>query len=71
MAEQTRLVVRVAVDGTINAETHNVTGPACLEYISLLEDILEADTTSSAYTADYTRSASVATTEARNELRQS
>ena len=71
MAEQTRLVVRVAVDGTISAETQNVTGPQCLEYISLLEEILEASTTSSAYTADYTRSGSVATTEARNELRQS
>lgn len=45
MAEQTRLVVRVAVDGTISAETQNVTGPQCLEYISLLEDILEASTT--------------------------
>lgn len=74
MAEQTRLVVRVAADGTISAETQHVTGTRCLDYISLLEDILDATTTSSAYTADYSQAGSVETvdtTEAHNELRQS
>lgn len=77
MAEQTRLVVRVAVDGTISAETQNVTGTRCLDYISLLEDLLDATTTSSAYTADYHQASSVDSVdtvvarEARDELRQS
>ncbi len=41
-------------DGSISAETHQIQGSACLEYISLLEDLLGAETISSSYTDDYT-----------------
>ncbi len=46
--------VRVMRDGTVTAETRYVTGTSCLEYIGLLEDLLDASTTASAYTTDYT-----------------
>jgi|AntDryMetagUQ889_1029465.scaffolds.fasta_scaffold07477_2 hypothetical protein len=63
--------VRVMRDGTVTAETRNVTGTSCLEYIGLLEDLLDASTTASAYTTDYTRTDTESTMEVSDELRQS
>lgn len=48
-----QLVIQVRADGTVNAETINMTGEECLEYIAVLEDLLDAETVSSSYTADY------------------
>jgi hypothetical protein len=70
VAEQTELHVRVAADGTVSAETHNVTGAKCLDYIGLLENLLGANTVQSSYTADYYRTTTAEPTEARDELRQ-
>ena len=42
-----RIVVTVRVDGTIEAETHGVTGAACLDYIARLEDLIDAGTVAS------------------------
>ena len=50
-----RIVVRVAVDGSVVAETHDIVGPACLDQIAVLEELLEARTETSAFTADYGR----------------
>ncbi|MDG4785621.1 DUF2997 domain-containing protein [Micromonospora sp. WMMD1102] len=47
------IVVTVATDGTVSAETVGLTGAACLDYIGILEDLLEARTVRSAYTAEY------------------
>ncbi len=69
--ETTQIHLRIMQDGTVTAETRNVTGAKCLEYISLLEDLLDADTTASAYTADYLRTDTESTTEVPDELRQS
>ena len=49
------LVVRITADGQVTAETHGATGTACLPYISLLEDLLEAETVLSGFTEDYHR----------------
>lgn len=60
-----RIVVTVRVDGTIEAETHGVTGAACLDYIARLEDLIDAGTVASRFTEDYhaaSSSASVHTT---------
>ncbi|GAA1861969.1 DUF2997 domain-containing protein [Asanoa iriomotensis] len=48
-----QITVVVAADGTVHAETHGLPGPACLDYIAVLEDLLDATTVSSAYTADF------------------
>jgi hypothetical protein len=50
-----QIVVTVHPDGSVTATTRNVVGARCLDYITVLEDMLEAETTSSHYTADYTR----------------
>ena len=46
-----RIAVTVAADGTVSAETLGMTGPACLDYIALLEDLLAAETVHSEYTS--------------------
>ena len=48
-----QLIVRVHKDGTIDAETVGMHGAECLDYFAALEDLLDATTTGSAYTADY------------------
>ncbi|WP_433208423.1 DUF2997 domain-containing protein [Dactylosporangium sp. CS-047395] len=47
------IVVTVAEDGTVSAETHGITGSKCLDYVALLEDLLAAQTVHSEYTRDF------------------
>ena len=70
MAESTRITVRVGADGQLTAETHGVTGPKCMDYIELLENLLDAETVSSEFTEDYTRQNQHPTDEVTHELRQ-
>ena len=50
---QKQLVVQVRADGTVAAETINMQGEECLDYIAVLEDLLDAQTTTSTFTAAY------------------
>ena len=68
MGTTPQVVVRIGPDGTVTAETRNVTGAACLDYVGLLEDLLGATAVDSSYTADYTRTAVTEVAEARDEL---
>lgn len=52
---QKQLIVQVHKDGTVNAETIGMFGDECLDYISVLEDLLEAETVQSSFTEDYKR----------------
>lgn len=71
-----QIVVRVGPDGTISAETLGMKGAKCLDYVTVLEDLLEASATSSAFTAEYLETAPYQQTEthtydeARNDLQQ-
>ncbi|WP_233225570.1 DUF2997 domain-containing protein [Amycolatopsis sp. CA-126428] len=49
------MTVTIGKDGSISAETHGVTGSKCLDYIPLLEDLLDAETVTSEFTEDYRR----------------
>lgn len=60
-----RLTVRILPDGSIQAETRGLKGKSCVKYMRLLEEILEAEVVSSAYTPEYYEEAS-----AQNELQQ-
>jgi len=53
MADQEKIELRIAPDGTVSAETRGVVGPKCLNLIEVLEDLLDATTTHSEYTHDY------------------
>lgn len=48
-----RVRVQIFPDGRIQAETHGIKGKKCTEYIRILEEILEAETVESEYTAEY------------------
>ncbi len=50
-----RVILTVQPDGTVQAKTEGVTGPECLDYIEVLEDLLAANTVTSEFTADYHR----------------
>jgi hypothetical protein len=48
-----RIAITINRDGSIKAETIGIKGKTCLEYVPLLEDLLDAETVESAFTADY------------------
>lgn len=45
--------IEIFSDGTIQAETQGIKGKKCMDYIKILEEILEAKTTDSGYTPEY------------------
>ena len=65
-----QVVVTVTPDGAVVAETRGIKGTGCLDYIILLEDILEAETTSSHFTPEYTQTMNSTLNEATNDLHQ-
>jgi Protein of unknown function (DUF2997) len=70
MADEQRIVLRVGADGQLFAETQGITGPKCLDYIAVLEDLLDAETLSSQFTDDYNRQTDTSRTEVTDELHQ-
>jgi hypothetical protein len=48
-----RIAVTINRDGSIKAETLGIKGKTCLDYVPLLEELLDAETLQSAFTADY------------------
>lgn len=65
-----RIVVTIAADGSIAAETIGITGKACLDYLPMLEDLLDAETVTSEFTADYQVSEQTMTTQATQTARE-
>lgn len=63
-----QIIVRITSDGQIHAETKGLLGPKCLDSIQLLEELLEAQTTSSEFTHEYNYTTT--TNEVDDELRQ-
>jgi hypothetical protein len=55
MTEKPKIVLTVTSEGVVSAETKGLVGRGCLDYITILEDLLDARTIESAYTADYAR----------------
>lgn len=55
MSERQQVVVVVAPDGTVRAETHGVLGERCLDYVAILEDLIDGQVTQSSYTEDWNR----------------
>ncbi|REK74203.1 DUF2997 domain-containing protein [Paenibacillus paeoniae] len=45
--------VQIFADGQISAEVIGVKGKACMDYIELLEQLLDADAIDSTYTSEY------------------
>jgi len=67
---QQRLVLRIAPDGAVHAETQGIKGEACLDYIEILEDLLDAETINSDLTAEYTETSTKIEHEVARDLHQ-
>jgi hypothetical protein len=52
---QKRIQINVGSDGNIKAETLGINGAKCLDYVSVLEDLLDAQSVESKFTADYAK----------------
>jgi len=50
-----QIQIKICPDGKIEAKTLGITGAKCLDYIAVLEHLLEARTEKSEYTDDYYR----------------
>lgn len=48
-----RITIKLSPDGKIQAEVQGIKGKACTDYIRILEDLLNAETSSSSYTPEY------------------
>lgn len=48
-----RVQIRLFPNGTVRAEVKGVKGKKCTDYIRILEELLEAETIDSDYTAEY------------------
>ncbi len=48
-----RIRIEIFSDGTIQAETQGIKGKKCLDYIKILDEILEAETVDSQHTPEY------------------
>jgi hypothetical protein len=55
------LRIRIKPNGEIEAETVGIKGEACLEYIRILEELLEAETVRSSFTDEYRQTVEVPT----------
>ena len=67
---QRRILVRIAPDGAIHAETQGIKGEACLDYIEALEDLLDAETINSDFTHEYTETSTAIEHEVSRDLHQ-
>ena len=66
MSGRPRVEVTVHPDGSVTAQTHDVLGERCLDYVAVLEDLLAARAVDSTYTADLNRTESTVRQEDRD-----
>ncbi len=45
--------LKIMTDGRVQAETHGIKGKACLDYISIIEQLTGARTVDSVFTQEY------------------
>jgi hypothetical protein len=48
-----KLILSINKNGVVSAEVNGIKGPKCLDYITLLEDILEGKVASKEFTQEY------------------
>lgn len=70
MTNGQQIVVRIAPDGAIQAETRGIKGASCLDYIETLEELLDAATINSAFTHEYNETSNTIEHEVTREQHQ-
>jgi hypothetical protein len=48
-----QIIVTIAADGNIKAETVGIKGAKCLDYVEILENLLDATSSESRFTSEY------------------
>ncbi len=48
-----QITLKIMTDGKVQAETHGIKGKACMDYISIIEQLTAAQTVSSEFTSEY------------------
>lgn len=62
-----KVVIKITEDGKIFAETIGIKGKQCLDYIHVLEELLDAETIDSEFTTEYFETR-VVTNEVKQQL---
>ncbi|MER1998802.1 MAG: DUF2997 domain-containing protein [Lysinibacillus sp.] len=65
-----KIIVKIQSDGEIKVETIGMKGEACLDVIELMEQLLQAETIDSAYTAEYYEAKNKNSSTVQNEIRR-
>lgn len=63
-----KITLRIYPDGKVQAETHGIKGKACLNYISILEQLTGAKTVDSDFTEEYHETAELLTQALETEV---
>lgn len=65
-----QIIVKIQADGEIKVETLGMKGEACLDVIELMEQLLQAETIDSAYTAEYYEQKNLNSSTVQNQVRR-
>ena len=65
-----QIVVTIGRDGSIKAKTMGIKGKACVDYLPLLEDLLDAEVADSAFTPEYTEASEEVVEQATETVRE-
>ena len=65
-----QIIVKIQADGEIKVETLGMKGEACLDVIELMEQLLQAETIDSAYTAEYYEQKNLNLSTVQNQVRR-
>lgn len=57
MSDKQRIRIEINEDGTINVKTLGIKGEACLQYVEIMERLLDAEAVDSAFTEEYNQTA--------------
>jgi hypothetical protein len=63
-----RIAIHILPDGRIQADVQGVKGPACADYIKILEELLDAETVDSAFKPEYFEDADVQVEDVQTRL---
>lgn len=65
-----KITIQIFPDGKVQAEVNGVKGKSCTDYIKIIEEILEAETSDSDYTPEYYESENTTETETLKKVRR-
>lgn len=64
-----QVTLKIMPDGKVQAETHGIKGKACLDYISVIEQLTGARAVDSDFTGEYRETPEYLETETETEVR--